>query len=361
MIVKNESKAIKRCLDSVKDIIDTWVIVDTGSTDGTQDIIRSYLCDKPGQLYERPWVNFEHNRNEALVLAQGKADYILFIDADEQLRFLAPFNKQALVQDCYLCRVQEPRTCYKRALLIKDSISWRWEGILHETIVGPESGYTEDTLSEVVNVSLTVDGARSQDPDKYKKDAEILKKAFADHPTEVRYLFYLGQSYLNMIDYPQALKAFEQCLSLLDPCCEMGWYSAYIVARLHEILENGAVSPLDEYCKVFQIRPLRVEPLFYVSRYALSRHNPMVGYTLMPIALSLPFPQEDHIHIEHWLYDYGLLLMYADCSDAMGKQQQARALYEKLLTIETVPVEIVNAVKSKLANDASKTVEREAA
>ena len=40
MIVKNESKIIKRCLDSVKDHIDYWVIVDTGSTDGTQDIIK---------------------------------------------------------------------------------------------------------------------------------------------------------------------------------------------------------------------------------------------------------------------------------------------------------------------------------
>ena len=39
MIVKNESKVIKRCIDSVKDYIDNWVIVDTGSTDGTQKLI----------------------------------------------------------------------------------------------------------------------------------------------------------------------------------------------------------------------------------------------------------------------------------------------------------------------------------
>ena len=83
MIVKNESHVICRCLASVKPFITHWVIVDTGSTDGTQAIIQDYLKDVPGQLYERPWVDFSHNRNEALGLAQGAADYVLFIDADQ--------------------------------------------------------------------------------------------------------------------------------------------------------------------------------------------------------------------------------------------------------------------------------------
>ena len=43
MIVKNEAHVIERCLQSVKSIIDYWVIVDTGSTDGTQKIIKKYL------------------------------------------------------------------------------------------------------------------------------------------------------------------------------------------------------------------------------------------------------------------------------------------------------------------------------
>ena len=43
MIVKNESKVIKRCLDSIMPLIDYWIIVDTGSDDGTQQIIKNYL------------------------------------------------------------------------------------------------------------------------------------------------------------------------------------------------------------------------------------------------------------------------------------------------------------------------------
>src|ERR1700722_17972902 len=72
MIVKNESKVIQRCLDSVKPHIDYWVIVDTGSTDGTQEIIKKHMKGIPGKLYERPWKNFGESRSEAFDLAKGK-------------------------------------------------------------------------------------------------------------------------------------------------------------------------------------------------------------------------------------------------------------------------------------------------
>src|SRR5438105_1336932 len=65
MIVKNEKDVITRCLGSVLPIIDYWVIVDTGSTDGTQKIIKDFMKENKvkGELFERPWKNFEHNRN----------------------------------------------------------------------------------------------------------------------------------------------------------------------------------------------------------------------------------------------------------------------------------------------------------
>jgi transposase len=58
MIVKNEASVIRRCLDSVLAIVSQWVIVDTGLTDGTQDIVREHLRDLPGELHERPWRDF---------------------------------------------------------------------------------------------------------------------------------------------------------------------------------------------------------------------------------------------------------------------------------------------------------------
>lgn len=62
MIVKNEEKVLKRCLDSVKEAVDEIIIVDTGSTDKTKSIALAYT-DK---VYDFEWINdFSAARNEA--------------------------------------------------------------------------------------------------------------------------------------------------------------------------------------------------------------------------------------------------------------------------------------------------------
>ncbi len=85
MIIKDESKVIERCLRSVMPHIDSWAIVDTGSTDGTQDLVRRIMAGVPGELAERTWVDFATNRNQALDLARQHGDYALIIDADDIL------------------------------------------------------------------------------------------------------------------------------------------------------------------------------------------------------------------------------------------------------------------------------------
>ena len=62
MIVRNEAHIVERVLDAVAPYVSSWVIVDTGSDDGTQDVIRNHMARLgiPGELYERPWCNFGH-------------------------------------------------------------------------------------------------------------------------------------------------------------------------------------------------------------------------------------------------------------------------------------------------------------
>ena len=88
MIVRNESKVIERCLESVRPLLSGWVIVDTGSTDDTIEKIQRSLSDIPGELHPREWVDFGHNRNEALSLARGIGTHLLLIDADMTIRVL---------------------------------------------------------------------------------------------------------------------------------------------------------------------------------------------------------------------------------------------------------------------------------
>lgn len=99
MIVRNEAHVIERCLSSVRHLLDHWLIIDTGSTDGTQEVVRRAMEGIPGMLYERPWVDFGHNRTEAVQAARVCADYTLLLDADQVLEAPAEFSWPALETD----------------------------------------------------------------------------------------------------------------------------------------------------------------------------------------------------------------------------------------------------------------------
>jgi glycosyltransferase involved in cell wall biosynthesis len=94
MIVKNDAHTIVELLDSVAPHISSWVIVDTGSDDGTQQLIQRHMAGLgiPGELYQRPWRDTDHNRSEALTLAQGHGDYIWVIGADNLLVGMPDFS-----------------------------------------------------------------------------------------------------------------------------------------------------------------------------------------------------------------------------------------------------------------------------
>lgn len=84
LIVKNEYRCIKRCLDSICDKFDEVIIVDTGSSDGTLEIINDYVNNKT-LLFQIEWMeNFSYARNFAI--SRSSSDYIFFIDADEYLK-----------------------------------------------------------------------------------------------------------------------------------------------------------------------------------------------------------------------------------------------------------------------------------
>ena len=74
LVVKNQSASIETCLQSVRELIDTWVIIDFGSEDGTRTVIHEVLKGIPGELYDREYGEGTTLKNEAFSLAKDKAD-----------------------------------------------------------------------------------------------------------------------------------------------------------------------------------------------------------------------------------------------------------------------------------------------
>jgi glycosyltransferase involved in cell wall biosynthesis len=261
MIVKNEAHVIQRCLDSVKQHVDGAVIVDTGSTDGTQDLIAQSMPE--AIVIDRPWVDFGYNRTEALALAkQHPADYILLIDADEELRAASPFGP--LTADLYGAWHQVgDRVRYPRPLLLRADRSWYWQGVLHEELLCRNVGLTSKLLAaEQARVVDHFDSSRNRRPDKYLRDAELL----AQQPRTPRNVFYLAQSYRDAGHYDLALD-YYMVRCTMTGAAEETWYATYQVARLKEVLGRQLPEVREAYMRAYNARPTRAEPLYHLTRY----------------------------------------------------------------------------------------------
>jgi hypothetical protein len=96
-----------------------------GLNRGTQKLIRENFGGLPGELIERPWVNFAHNRSEAINFARSRGDYLLVIDADETLVITEGFEMPLLSADSYDIEVRcEAFTCARKQLL-RNSLALR--------------------------------------------------------------------------------------------------------------------------------------------------------------------------------------------------------------------------------------------
>ena len=355
MIVKDEKDVIERCLTSVLPIIDYWVIVDTGSTDGTQEVIQKFMDEHgvKGELHERPWKNFSHNRNEALQLAKGKSDYVFFIDADEYLIYEEGFQLPILDKDFYYITVLHSGSQYVKLQFAKSSLNWDWVGVLHEYLSSPEAK-TSDTITGVHNI-YTTEGARSKDPLKYKKDAAVLEDALKEEPNNRRYVFYLAQSYRDALDHENALKYYQRRSSM------GGWdqevfYSLYQVAVMKEVLNYPQKEVLDSYFYAFNYRPSRVEPLYRIANYYRRMGDFERGYKIASIAAGIEKPDDIHF-VEDWVYQYGVDLEQSVCAYWIDAFEESRDISLNILGREDLPENVRECVKKNLGFANVKLVE----
>ncbi len=194
MIVKNEMANLERCLSAVAKHIDCWVIGDTGSTDGTQDFIRSFFAERnlAGELHEFPFHNFEQARNHALDLAYASPlpyDYLLLDDADMELVVEDLDFRERLDAPGYLLLQRSASLAYWNTRLVRRDTGARYRGVTHEYIDVPGS------QRELSGVWYKDHASGSNRADKFERDARMLLEALEKDPENHRYWFYLAQSY----------------------------------------------------------------------------------------------------------------------------------------------------------------------
>jgi len=304
MIVKNEAHCIVQCLEKIKPYIDYWIICDTGSTDNTIETIKDFMKDIPGELHESPWQDFATNRNIALQLSKDKAEYSLIMDADDHL-FVednGAFNN--LTEPAYYIQLRRGNLQYQRIQLFKNNLNAHYVGALHEYLHIPNINIkTQLPGCYIQCLSL---GARSQDPDKYKKDAEVLEKEIIKDPNNPRNVFYCAQSYRDAGMVEQSLEKYLQH-SRMNAWIEEQYISLLNAAKIIEKLYFNDVNKVQEaYLNAYKIIPKRNEALCYLTAYCRKHKLFHLAYIYAKIGSTIEKPK-DGLFIESDCYDWKIL------------------------------------------------------
>ena len=339
MIVKDESKVIERCLDSVKPLIDYVCISDTGSTDNTIEMIQNWLKENKieGEVNQEKWENFAHNRSKSLenIRKHKDIDYVITIDADEILKFDKNFNivefKKNLVSDLYHITCKFANIEYSRTNLFKNSKNYYYKGVLHEYLECYEPILTRNTAMGIYNVPIQ-DSARNSDKQKYQNDAKLLENALKTETDPFlisRYTFYLAQSYKDCEQNGKAIYWYNKRAELGGWDQEV-YCSLYQIARLKQNIGYPKDDIIQSYLIAYEKCTFRIEALHNAIRFCRMNDRVWQAYMIGKYAKTLPV-NKTGLFVESWMWDYGLDDEYSVSCYWTEHYQEGLKLCEELI------------------------------
>ncbi len=332
MIVKNERAILERCLASVAPHIACYVIADTGSTDGTQELIRTFFGSKgiPGEIVEFPFVNFEQARNRALDAARASRfefEYILLTDADMELVVTSPPLADKLVLAAYgVTQYTVGGLEYPNIRLVRRDLACKYEGVTHECLT--YTGSKDDVLTGAHFIDHACGSSRSI---KTARDIALLTAGLKEDPSNARYAFYLANSYLENGEYKQAIDWYTRRIGM-SGFVDEAYVSHDRIAMCHEKL--GDIPAFFHQClTTFEKYPNRAEPIFRLALHCMLNGRHRLGYHFAAIGLTVPKPPPASLFIESSVYSWRLIDIMAVCAFYIGRKQESLELSEQLLKI----------------------------
>lgn len=278
-MIKNESKIIKRCIESALPVADAVCVCDTGSTDTTVDVLSEYFqtLKVPAKIYTEghEWRNFGHNRTQSFKSAQAMCaelgwnpakTYALVLDADMQLRPQPSFQKSTLTAIGYRMIQKSSSLEYYNTRFLQLSHPWKCTGVTHEYWDG---GETQSIGMQDMYILDVGDGGCKAD--KFTRDIRLLEEGLAEDPKNARYMFYLAQSYKDTKQLEKSIEMYKKRIEA-GGWFEEIWYSMYVIMKLYAELGKSAEM---EYwgLKAYEFRKERSENLLFLTRYFRDRRQ----------------------------------------------------------------------------------------
>lgn len=346
VMFKNEEEILKRCLDSVKDIVDGYLLVDTGSTDNSLEIANQY---EHAYVKEIEFQDFVTTKNEVLDFAEKMPyTHILWMDADEYIleedveSFQKAYNifkqtkYEVLITSIHDFHNEVTGSIYDRPRIWKNIESIKFHGpSIHEYIpYGEENSLSFKDL-EVYHQHKT-EGKNKKETFEFYLD--LLHKYENNNPNGPyfrRCLFYIARTYFDSRDW-------EKCIEYTIKYRKKSEEDQYIFREeyWYSLLDEGKslkmLGRLDESEEVFKraisFLSNRAEAYHELALlYYYNMKNPFDAITFLEAAKDLPFPHDNILFINRFCYNHKILDLLGICYAETLYFSKAVQTYEKLL------------------------------
>lgn len=275
MIVKNEHHIVLDALRSVRAVADHWVVLDTGSTDGTLELLREFSDSEwPGTLAEGPFIDFSNARNRLFDLAEPTCDWMVIIDADmawddaTALRLEIETAHADPRVDGFKVKVGDVET-YWHVRVFRTGRGWRYKYRTHEIPGMPTTPYL--FRSRTTALHFATGGSRAN---KYTRDLELIKLDLADNPNDHISHYYLAGTYRALQRPRDAIKEYRRMISLdPDDTSEAVYISRFVIANLLQRLGAPDAAIEDALLEAATTRPGRYEARCLLYRRLNDSHR----------------------------------------------------------------------------------------
>ena len=312
IMVKNGGAMFERVLQENLPIIDRWTVLDTGSTDGTQDVVRRVLGGKKGELYEEPFINFRESRNRCLELASNRCKYTLMLDDTYVVRgdlrkFLTLIRSDQFANSYSLLILSDDTEYYSNRVL-KAADKLRYIYTIHEVIQAKNNVTVVIPKDQATIFDYRADYMEKRTMERKRYDLDRLFDMLAEDPDNPRHLYYLGQTYNLLEDWGNAAKYFElRATSRLDGFKQEAVDSYFELARLYNFKLGKPWDLCEEtYRKAYELDPTRPDPLYFIGVHYLMEDQKSVAFDHFKLAFQLGYPVHAQFSLKPTLSYYFL-------------------------------------------------------
>ena len=309
MIIKNGGPLLETVLTENLPFIDRWCILDTGSTDGTQETIKRVLKNKKGVLYEEPFVNFKVSRNRCLELAGKTCKFTLMLDDTYgmrgNIRSFLDLVRGDQFSDTFSLMIQSDDTEYYSNRIVKTATELRYIHTIHEVITDIDNINVTVPVNEAFIFDHRAQYMEERTNNRKQFDLELLFKELEENPDDPRALYYIAQTYGCIGDEINKAKYFE--LRIAHPV--QGYFqekidSLFELARTYNFKVNCETKELDSsartpsqwkrceelYLQAYNLDKNRPDALYFIGIHYYLENNYQLAYKYFKLGFEIGYP-----------------------------------------------------------------------